>query len=94
LGIVSESVLALAAVRPVTSVDIALELQLSRSVARQTVSRLHSIGYLKQTAVVKVGGSKKPLRQVVTAQARIPGADPVGAPLNAWVRSIRTVGEV
>ncbi len=90
LGVISEAVLSLASVRPITSIDVALELQLSRSVARSTLSRLRDIGHVRQHAVVVVAGSKKPLHQVVATQARI--AEPSSDLLFQWVRAARASG--
>jgi len=90
LGAISEAVLTLAAARPITSIDVARELQLSRPMARDVVSRLHSIGHLRQSAMLRLPGIKRPVRQVVAIQNRIPNADAV-VTLSSWLQEVRTL---
>lgn len=89
LGLISEAVLTLAATRPVTSLDVARELQLSRPVARSTITRLHSIGHLRAVGQVRIDGGTRPLRQLVAVQQRITGVDEKLATLSSWVHQVR-----
>lgn len=92
LGAISEAVLTLAAARPITSLDVARELQLSRQMARSVVSRLHSIGHVREEAMLRLPGIKRPVRQVVAIQSRIPDGDAV-VTLSSWLHEVRAMAE-
>lgn len=92
LGEVSDAVISLAAAKPVTSIDIANELQISKAAARSVLSRLYSAGYVRDQAVVRVAGVKKPLRQVVTVDHFASRPAQGVATLSTWAHAVRGIG--